>query len=798
MLMLEVLLTRIVSVVSWYHLAFFVISLSMLGMTAGAIAVFLRPSAGPVHTRIVRASMAYAAGIPISLILVMAVPLMPIRSLTDFAGLALWGGLLAIPFGFAGIAVTLVLTRVPLPPARTYGADLVGAAVGCASIIVVLDVIDACSAALLCGALGAAAAFMFSRATDDASPRGARRLAGTLALLAGLNAVIQPAPLRPGWVKGVREVASAFAKISWNTHSRVTVSHAATLPPMVWAKGRNAPDDLFTPILQRQILIDGAAATFMTLGLDDLEAHPWIDWDISSFAHQLRPEGAAAVIGVGGGRDILAAARTGHQPIVGLELNADIVALHTHDFREESGLVDIPGVELHTTEARRFLREERRRFSVIAMSLIDTWASTGAGAYALSESGLYTREAWRTCLDRLTEDGIFTVSRWYLPTAPGETARMLVLAMETLYDLGIQDPHAHLILLQNQSVATLLVSRRPFSGRDLDTMQAAAVRLGFNMVATPRKPPAGGMLKTLWTRPNRSALREWARSAPLDLTAPSDDRPFFFQMLKPSTWLSQRGRFESLDLPTLGNLHATQTLVWATVISLLLTLVAIFAPLLVAQRRRTQRLEGAGLAGSYFALIGCGFMFVEIGMLSRLDVLLGDPVRALAVLLGSIILGAGCGSLLSDRFWSALRHSSAGWLFPLVPCGLALAAAAASTLVHTDLIGPSRVGIGFLLAFIPGLGMGVCFPIGLTLAKSYDEQDALGPWLWGINGATGVCASSLALGCSMVFGISTTLIVGAGCYLMLLLPTRALVRRMHGDDRDAASRSEGDGPAPGV
>ncbi|MGB1698544.1 MAG: hypothetical protein ACPHRO_01240, partial [Nannocystaceae bacterium] len=442
--------------------------------------------------------------------------------------------------------------------------------------------------------------------------------------------------------------------------------------------------------------------------------------------------------------------------------------------------------------ARRFLTDDTRSYSVITMSLIDTWASTGAGAYSLSESGLYTVQAWTNFLDRLKSDGIFTVSRWYLPTAPGETARMLVLAFETLYRRGIDDPRAHLILLQNDAVATLLISPTPFSGKDLDAMQAAAVKLGFNMIATPRKRPSGsGLLAAIWGLEDAAALRAWSRVQDLDLTAPTDDRPFFFQMLKPSTWLAQRDRFEALDLPILGNLHATQTLVWATVVSLLLAALGIIAPLMMrglpavtAQHPR----GGLRDAGLYFGLIGTGFMFVEIGLLSRLDVLLGDPVRALAVLLGGIILGAGLGSLAS----AYLKLEDArirSWIFPTIPCLCIVTAVLVSALVGTQLIEGSAVSrnlAAFLLVFVPGAGMGICFPMGLRLADAHGERDSIGPWLWGINGATGVCASSLALACTMVWGISTTLWIGAVCYLALLIPARRMARQRWPVDADAS------------
>jgi hypothetical protein len=792
-LMLEILLTRITSVIAWYHLAFFVISLAMLGMTAGAVVVFMFPTAfeqARIPERLAQSALAFAATTPIALGLAMAIPLLPIDDLMDFFALLAYGGVVAVPFCVGGICLTLALTRAGLPASTAYGVDLVGAALGCALVIPLLDHFDAASAALLASSLAAVGAACFGLARGSA---GRGQLTGGLMLAAALvalglgNADVEQSelpPLRPAWVKAKPEAPDSFAWVGWNTYSRVSVSETVALPPTMWARSRVMPPELGLPTPQRVITIDGAAATMMFQHGDELDRHAHIDWDITSFAHQLRPTGPAAVIGVGGGRDVIVAARAGHTPVVGIELNDLIVALHTDVMADFSRLTAIPGVELVSDEARSHMSREQRRFSVITMSLIDTWASTGAGSYSLSENGLYTVEAWRVFVERLEENGIFTVSRWYHPNSPGETARMLALGLELLWQGGVEDPHQHLILLQNFEVATLLLSPKPFSKRDLDTMQKAAVAKGLTMLATPRRGPLHeGTLSQLWALDSREALWAWARSQELDLTPPTDDRPFFFNTLKPTTWLSDPESVDRLDVSFLGNLQATQTLVYATLVSLLLTLMTVVGPLL--GRRAELREVGRGdllAATAYFGLIGLGFMFVEIGLLSRLNVFLGHPTIALAVLLGGIILFTGLGSLASGRL--ALERDGQttkfAKLYPLLPFVLVTLAVLASGPLTHAFVGSGmgvRVCVSLACVAVPALGMGLGFPLGLRLVQRRRERHGgpeLGPWLWGINGAAGVCASGLALGCSMVWGVPTTLAVGAACYLVLLGCTRRL------------------------
>lgn len=778
-LAIEILLTRITSVIAWYHLSFFVIALAMLGMTAGAVLVFLRPAQfeGPgTLARLARWSAAFAALAPLAVAWAMSGPLLPVTDLMGFVALLGFGAALAVPFAAGGVALTLALTRAGLPPGRAYGCDLLGAAAGCALTIPLLDVLDAASAVLAASAVAALGAMCFALGSEGQDRKGmsagtCAALALALATAAGLNAAAEAPPLRPAWVKGLREDPREFMHVAWNTHSRVTVSADHTMPPYLWAPGRNMPDEARAALPQRILKIDGAAATMMAEGPG--HDHAYLDWDLSSFAHRLRPTGPAAVVGVGGGRDVLAALRSGHAPVVGVELNAAIVALHERSMAEFSGLAARPEVQLVADEARSWFSRDERQYAVIAMSLIDTWASTGAGAYSLSENGLYTVEGWLVFLRRLQPGGIFTVSRWYKKESPGETARMLALAMESLWATGAVDPRRHIILMQQGSVATILVSPDPFSEPDLDLMQREAIRLGFNMMLTPRRLPAQPLLAELGAIGDRASLWRWARAQNLDLTPPTDDRPFFFNMLRPGSWLEDQEEIGALDLSFLGNLQATQTLVYATLVSALLTLASVVLPL--SARRRELRAPALGAALAYFALIGLGFMFVEIALLSQVGVFVGHPTLSLAVVLGGIILAAGVGSLLSGRL---PVERGRGWLFPLIPAALVLVSRAAAGTVTEQLAGAEtwlRALLSVALIAPPALGMGLCFPLGLRLVERAGGR-AITPWLWGVNGAFGVVASGLALGTSMTWGISTTLLIGAGMYLALVACAWQLAR----------------------
>ncbi len=494
--------------------------------------------------------------------------------------------------------------------------------------------------------------------------------------------------------------------------------------------------------------------------------------------HALRRDGPVAVIGVGGGRDIVAAVRAGHPQVTGIEINDLIVHLHTHTMADFSQLLTLPGVRIVQDEARAFLASHESRYQVIVMSLIDTWAATGMGAYALSENSLYTVEGWQTVLRRLADDGVFSVSRWYDKDSPGETARLIALAYETLWTLGVEHPRAHVAMLQSGSVATLLVSRTPLSQKDLTALMAEAKERRYNIVLTPTREPRHPLLARLATASTERELLARAQSERLDLRPPTDDRPFFFNMAYPWDWLTSPGDLARLDFAFLGNLTATRTLVQSVLIAAVLTLVAVFVPLVWTRRRNALPvhvpLRRVLAAMGYFGLLGVGFMFVEMSLLSRIRVVLGDPTLSLSVLLGGMIFFLGMGSLTSAR---VLKHARSH-LYPLVPAVAIVAVAYALPLTATLVAGQAlwlRVIACLMVVAVPAWLMGPCFPLGLAKVR-VALSSQVGPWMWGINGATSVLASGLALVVAMTIGTQATLLCGAAMYAAMTLSLRGLVR----------------------
>jgi hypothetical protein len=688
--------------------------------------------------------------------------------------------LLAAPYSFAGIAISLALTRSPYPVGTVYAADLAGAATGCLGVLLLLRFVDAPSAILVAAAGAAFAAGLFKAAgkepaADANSPARASRGAWllrplpvfvalvTVAILNGLTAH----GLQPIIVKNtVEQRTGSQVHEDWNSFSRVLVVDGGTAPPLMWGPSDQLPADV--TIDQFKMNIDGDTWTNMYAFSGDFSDVEFLKYDITNLAYYIRDSGRSAVIGVGGGRDVLAALLFGMRDVTGVELNPIFIELLTErqPFADFAGLADLDGVRLHADEARSWFARSGDAFDLIQMSLADSFAATGAGAFTLSENGLYTLEGWQTIINRLAPDGVFTVSRWYGPGAVDETGRLISLAAATLLESGAVDPGGHIFLASTPRLATLILSLQPLSEADLDTLHAVSDELGYMVLASPRRPAADPVLETILEARSVDDLKDRVSAYALDLTPPIDDRPFFFNQLRldrPDTWsMVIKGKPQGVGG---GNLLATGTLLIILLGSVGAVVATIALPLLPSVRNVDPKLAYGGT--TYFLALGLGFMLVEIGLLQRFSVFLGHPIYSLSLVLFGLILSTGIGSYLSERLALPNWRWFAMWvgLLGLYIFGLSLwlpsatAAAAGAGIVV-------RGGVT-LLAIVPaGLLMGFGFPTGMRLVKGLDPRPL--PWFWGINGAAGVLGSGLAVAISIAFGISATLSLGALSYLALI------------------------------
>jgi len=761
-LLLELALTRLFSVVLFYHFAFLAISIALLGLGAGGVfAYLLKAKLAASGTRALAARLCMANSVVILVVLeiVLHVPVALQVSWGNFGRLTALYLAAAVPFFLTGLLFAVVFARETRRIPRLYGADLSGGALACLAVVPLLNWVGGPNVILVAGAVMAAAGIIW--ADLRAQRRNAALLALALVALIGANhsgrlidVVYAKGMFRdPSWVE--------FAR--WNALSRVEVDRQGQA---------------------KAIVIDADASTYImnadlshwqgTLWEHNLMAAP------PALANVLRPHGDFAIIGPGGGVDVLRAVANGSTSVTGIEINPIIATTIMRgryaDYARH--LYDRPDVHIHVTDGRSFLRSTPQHFDVVQMTLVDTWASTAAGAFALSENNLYTVEAFTEYFNHLKPDGMIAITRWEF-RHPREALRIVAVAMEALHRLGVANPARNFIVASQGELdadgipVVVLAKKTPFT-----PAEETAVITHFDHYSEldPLYLPSQTGQNPFSDLIASNDPNAFARGYAYNVAPVTDNAPFFFFTLKPQQILGEKGLREGIDWKVnLGVL----VLLLVLVISLIAVLAFLVLPL--ALRSRDTRHSPFPLL--YFVAVGLGYILVEIAFIQRFVLFLGHPTYALTVVIFLLMLSSGAGSLFS-RIW--LPRTNLCWV-PLVLVIVVLLAdvfflpGRLAALVGLD-FGYRLLVSGALL--IPlGFVMGMPFPTGLRalaglpapeFPAGQGASDNSVEWAWAMNAAASVLGSVLAMVIAIQFGLNVTLACGAAAYLIALLLTPAL------------------------
>ncbi len=756
----EVLFTRVLSVVTWYGLAFVVLSLAMLGLTRGSLLAAEARERGEALTPWIAARLGeMALRTLVATAVLVSMPVTFARNLSAFASLLLVATATAAPLVSGGAVVARLMAEAPVALPSLYAVDLAAAALGALAPLVLLGPLSGPGALVLLAALLAMASLALSAKDRRASPAGV--LLASLVVLAASERTGAGFVMRypKGLPRNDQEVATFEG---WNPLSHVRLGPFVQVPiGFMWSPSPITPP---VQVSMANAQIDGEAATPVYEYQHAAQLN-FLRFDATTSAHHLRHDGTACVIGVGGGRDLVSALVYGHSRVLGVEINPSMVNMLRAVARRSPTLRD-PRVQVIVGDGRAvYAASEGLRCRVLQASLVDTWAATSAGAFAHTESTLYTREAWRVFLDRTMPDGIVTFSRWYDPQKVSETARLVSLAVASLRDRGVSNPRAHIALIASMNVATILVSPAPFSEADVAALHDLEGRLLFRLLVVPGGAPASPVLDQLLAARSDAALAAVGVPHGLDTSPPDDDRPFFFQLMHPSMWLHPRRTLAMVSGgPGVleGNVMAMFELL-ATFFAVTLLGVALLGPTLWrAARAAVPPLPGAR-AAVYFGSLGAGFMTAEIALVQRMHVVLGHPTYALILVLAGLLVATGVGSALSPRVLRTRKAVSLG----------ALGAAAVLAALPFAVIRPlarATVDSGFFVraawatscAAVVGLALGMMFPSGVR----YVDRVRGAPVALAVNGATSVLGSVAAITVSVGLGIPSTFVLAAAVYVL--------------------------------
>jgi SAM-dependent methyltransferase len=776
-LIFETALTRFLAVAQFYHFAFLVVSLALLGFGASGtlLSIFPRIKDEPLDRILSRVGIGFVISIWITY---MVVNWLPFDSYSiawerkQILYFLLYYFFISLPFLVSGLGLGTALAVIDQKHNYIYAANLVGSGLGVLLTPLILGLSGLLGAILLAGLLGMGCWLLMMKDIFKPQLKG---FGSIFILILGIAAWITLLILNVqgksflginispykglAYARRFPEAELLFGK--WNASSRIDVMANAgirKLPGLSYAYNGEIP-------IQHGLSIDGDMLQPITLSSpEDFSPGAWLpeSWALSL---QSLPEVLVLEPGAGFGiLQVLAASPGSVTTVVQNQLILESVLETAQDY----SVYHHPGVEVEFGNPRAFLSGGNRLFDLIFLPLTDSYQPVTNGVYSISEEYSLTEEAFGEVFEALAPGGILVSSRW-LQNPPSEGLRLVSTIYSALDKLDVPDPEAAFVIYRGIQTITVVVKPDGWEVAELNSLRDFLERCRFDLVWAPDLDPAE---TNLWNQlPDPFYFQEiqelfssldksvYFDKYPFDITPPRDNHPFFFHFF---TW-SQA----PLILSSLGKTwqpfggSGFLLLIFLLVLVILLSFLMILIPLWFARKHQGEPMTRVrSWILTYFGLIGIGFMFLEIPLISQWGLFLDTPLQAFSLVVGVLLVSSGLGSMtFSDH------RLQKPWLYPLLLLGGGLFIL--FSILRVDLILSWPLWIRYLapiLGLSPlGFGMGYFFPQGISWIKK--SSPGLVPWAWAVNGSASVFASVLTAILFLQWGYSLVLLLGGIIYL---------------------------------
>jgi hypothetical protein len=741
-LVLEVSITRIFSAAIWYHFAFVAVSVALVGLGASGLVVQHRVKKLKgkwAENLTIYSAWGITLFIPITLFVMHALA-------SQVIYLPLFMILFSVPFFLIGIIISAAFNAFASVAGRLYAADLIGASAGALLVVLFLVLTGGEGATLIVGLIAAIGGTIFSRIAKNTKKTLVSLMFVAFAIsLIFLNHATQifAIPTDPTAQKDLpiylrEHPGSKIVKTEWNSFSRIDVVEGGTGGEGLVAK----------------VFIDGGAGTNIISWDGHTESRQELSNWMQYLPFKMMQEPKVLVIGSGGGRDVVASLVSGSKDVTSVEINP-IIYETVKSYGESAGNVySHEYVRSYVDEGRSFITRSSEKYDIIYVPFVDTWASVSSGGLSVSENFLYTLEGFQQYYDHLTDRGKIVTVRWLI-----DAPRFISTYAKLLEQNGIpQDQlYRHLIMVtsdsytQDPSVTMVMFSKSPFTDEEITFLSQSFSQYEYKPILIPgqvmREPYSAFLSGEL-------NLDQFYDNFETKVYPVTDDNPYFLSFEKP--------------LPS-----AVEILLYASI-----GIVAVFLLVPFSWMRRRGG-EGGGESSSqkselriatvipYFAALGVGFILIELALLQKLILLMGNPTMTFALLLFTLLLSSGSGSLLSSRIAKNNMKNLIFVIGGIAGLGI-LYVLFLPLIIYSTIAEPIEVKAIVSIAILAPIGflMGMPLPTGMRLLKVHRPNSI--PWMWAVNGAFSVLGAVLAIALGIMYGSSLAMILGILIYLIAL------------------------------
>jgi hypothetical protein len=738
-LVLEVSITRIFSAAIWYHFAFVAVSVALVGLGASGLVVQHRVKKLKgkwAENLTIYSAWGIAIFIPITLFVMHALA-------SQVIYLPLFMILFSVPFFLVGIIISAAFNAFASVAGRLYAADLIGASVGALLVVLFLVLTGGEGATLIVGLIAAIGGTIFSRIAKNTKKTVVSLMFVAFALsLIFLNHATQifAIPTDPTAQKDLpiylrEHPGSKIVKTEWNSFSRIDVVEGG-------AGGEG---------LVAKVFIDGGAGTNIISWDGKTESRQELSTWMQYLPFKMMQDPKVLVIGSGGGRDVVASLVSGSKDVTSVEINP-IIYETVKSYGDRAGNVySHEYVRSYVDEGRSFITRSSEKYDIVYVPFVDTWASVSSGGLSVSENFLYTLQGFQQYYDHLTDTGKIVTVRWLI-----DAPRFISTYAKLLEQNGIPQDQLdrHLIMVtsdsytQDPSVTMVIFSKSPFTDEEIRFFSQSFSQYGYKPILVPgqiMREPYSALLN------GQINLDQFYNMFETKVYPVTDDNPYFLSFEKPLP-----GVVEVLLYVSVG-------------------IVAIFllVPFAWMKRRReeevgTKRSEiGIATMIPYFAALGMGFILIELALLQKLILLMGNPTMTFALLLFTLLISSGAGSLLSARIAKNNMKNLVFIIGGIAGLGI-LYFLFLPPIIYSTIAEPIEAKAAVSIAILAPIGflMGMPLPTGMRLLKVH-RPDYI-PWMWAVNGAFSVLGAVLAIALGIMYGSSLAMILGILIYLVAL------------------------------
>ncbi|HXY55338.1 MAG TPA: hypothetical protein VEM40_11780, partial [Nitrospirota bacterium] len=724
----EIALMRVFSISLWYHFAFMVISIAMLGIGASGTVLAVFTGLNDIRS-VPRYGLMLAVSIPASYLLANAVTFDPARLSWDrmqILAISLYYFILSVPFFFFGLIVSVSYSTMSREANTIYAVDLTGAGAGALAMVWLLSLGGPEKSVFIVSSLLAAGLL----------PWVGWRMRTASMLLLALNLVVlithpeftQPriSPYKP-YELALKFPGAERIGTKYSPYSRVDLFKSPAV--------RFAPGLSFTylePLPEQTGIAVDAGDIYAITDETDSGRLAFIRSLPSSLAYRLGRDKDVLVIEPRAGLALLTARQFGAESIYAVDSNPLVICAVREYGRGRSSRIYEENT--WTGLGRTWLAASGMEFDLIDLSFT---GSVPSAAFGFAEDYRFTVEAFEQYLAHLKRGGILSINIYIIPP-PRTELRLLATLARSAEAYGIRDISGHVAAIRSWDTLTIIMKKSALTVEDIRRIKTFTQEMRFDPVYYPGIRPeesnvhikmqGNEYFEAFQRLMNRETRGRFMEDYLFDIRPSTDEKPFFHYYLKVKNIktiyqvMGEKWQYfieEGYLLPVLF----FQVLVVSAVLILL--------PLLTLKRRdAAPAVRNPVPFLSYFAFLGIGYLFVEIAFIQKMILGLENPSYAASTVIASVLIGSSAGSLLSRRV-RALKSPSA----LLILAGLALVYSLLMPVViaamsHHPL--PVKIMLSFIVVFPAGVLMGIPFPLGISVLGSTAPR--LIPWAWAVNG----------------------------------------------------------------